>query len=274
MKATVLVDNYVPNSKDLIGEPSFSCHVEHEGLRILFDLGFGKVPFDNARRMGLDLGQVDCLVLSHGHLDHSRGLETFIRRYKPGKATRLVCHPDALRPKRYKRYKIGIRKDEAYLRTLFDLTASRTPVRLGKDLVFLGEIARTNDFENKEALGQIRRDSGYEDDYLLDDSALAYDGDEGIVIITGCSHSGICNIMEQAKRVLGKDRIRTVIGGLHLQGDAGKDDLVLSRTLDYLEKQDIEVIYPCHCTNLPSKLAIDRRLRVGEIGSGTELEFR
>lgn len=208
MKITILVDNYVPNDKYLAGEPSFSCHIEHDGLKILFDTGISATPFRNAAKLKIDLSHLDYVVLSHGHLDHTWGLRNFIAKFgggtrgTPSRRTKLLCHPNALEPKKYGRENIGIKGTEAELAPHFDIITTKEPYRLDEKTVFLGEIPRTTGFENRTPLGKAKIGGTWIDDFIQDDSALAIDTDEGIVIVTGCSHSGICNIIEQAKKVL------------------------------------------------------------------------
>ena len=222
MKITILVDNYVPNDKYLAGEPSFSCFIQHDDLRILFDTGISAMPLKNAAKLKIDLSDLDYVVLSHGHLDHTWGLRNFIAKFgggtssAPASRTKLLCHPLALEPKRYGRENIGIKGAEEDLAPHFEIITTKAPFRLDDKTVFLGEIPRTTGFENKAPLGKAKIGDTWIDDYLPDDSALAIDTDEGIVIVTGCSHSGICNIVEQAKKVLNKTRIRTIVGGFHL----------------------------------------------------------
>ncbi len=112
MKITILVDNYVPNKFELCGEPSFSCYIEDENLKILFDAGISGFPLKNAKRLNIDLSDIDYIVLSHGHLDHAWGLGHYVSRLGSDGGTKLVCHPDALKPKKYGRLNIGIKGSE------------------------------------------------------------------------------------------------------------------------------------------------------------------
>lgn len=291
MKITILVDNYVPNDKYLAGEPSFSCFIQHDDLRILFDTGISAMPMKNAAKLKIDLSDLDYVVLSHGHLDHTWGLRHYVAHFvnsarvasgtrgrtgdsrrASGSRTKLLCHPLALEPKKYGRENIGIKGTEAELAPHFEIITTKAPFHLDDKTVFLGEIPRTTGFENKAPLGKAKIGGTWIDDYLPDDSALAIDTDEGIVIVTGCSHSGICNIVEQAKKVLNKTRIRTIVGGFHLQSADPNDDTLI-HTRQFLSRQDIGTIYPCHCTNLLCKTEIARAVSVGEAGSGTCLEF-
>lgn len=273
MKATVLVDNYVPNKYELIGEPSFSCLLESNGVIILFDLGYSKIPYDNAKKLKLDLKNIDYIVLSHGHLDHTWGLKTLLSSYSLKKEVKFICHPDALKPKIYDQDEIGIREDEKFLARRFKLIKTVDPLWINSKTVFLGEIKRSNNFENKWPVGKMKSNENYQDDFVLDDSAIAYRSDNGIVIITGCSHSGICNIIEYSKSVLQCEKINTIIGGLHLQNENENDGEILLKTIDYLKKENISIIYPCHCTNMSSRIQMSRIVNIGEIGAGTTIEF-
>jgi 7,8-dihydropterin-6-yl-methyl-4-(beta-D-ribofuranosyl)aminobenzene 5'-phosphate synthase len=272
MKLTILVDNYVQNKNEARGEPSFSCYIEQPNCRILFDLGMTSLPYDNARKLGIDLSKTNAIVVSHGHLDHTWGLDSLLQKYPIPVETKFICHPDALKEKRYGKESIGIKKSETFLMKRFQLIQSKEPYWINKRTVFLGQIVRANAFENKEPLGKQKTNRKIENDYLLDDSALVYDGNDGMVIITGCSHSGICNIIEYSKSILGKKVIKAVIGGFHMQNEEMNN--TTKRTVDYIRKQNIGTLYPCHCTNLFNKMALSRAANVAEIGAGSIIEYR
>ncbi|HBF65496.1 MAG TPA: MBL fold metallo-hydrolase, partial [Clostridium sp.] len=86
---------------------------------------------------------------------------------------------------------------------------------LTENLVFLGEIPRTLSFEEPYPIGVLEEEEGNQEDMILDDTALAYRTQEGIYIITGCSHGGICNIIEYAKKITGKEKVLGLLGGFH-----------------------------------------------------------
>ena len=109
-----------------------------------------------------------------------------------------------------------------------------------------------------------------EPDYLLDDTALAFRSAEGLVIITGCSHAGICNITEYAREVCGERAVTDIIGGLHLLSPEPKR---LARTGKYLNRLHLNALHACHCTALPAKLALAGYCPVKEVGVGTKLEW-
>jgi 7,8-dihydropterin-6-yl-methyl-4-(beta-D-ribofuranosyl)aminobenzene 5'-phosphate synthase len=147
-------------------------------------------------------------------------------------------------------------------------------------LIFLGEIPRTNSFEAQEPIGEtltaptapgvVPGTSDWIPDYLPDDSALVYKGDDGLVIITGCSHSGIVNIVEYAIKVCGDTRISDIIGGFHLL------DAPPAR-LDFTSKRlaalSPRAVHPCHCTDLAARIHLASALPVKELGVGMELRY-
>ncbi len=108
------------------------------------------------------------------------------------------------------------------------------------------------------------------EDHILDDSALAFVTGEGLVIITGCSHAGICNIVEQAKTVCGNSRIIDIIGGLHL---LKPPPARLKETGEYLRELQLKSLHACHCTSLASKITLAGYCPVQEVGTGMKLEW-
>jgi 7,8-dihydropterin-6-yl-methyl-4-(beta-D-ribofuranosyl)aminobenzene 5'-phosphate synthase len=104
----------------------------------------------------------------------------------------------------------------------------------------------------------------------MDDTALAYKSEKGLVIITGCSHSGICNIVEYAKKVCNDDRVVDIVGGFHLLNPPSKQ---LYSTLEYMRSLKPNEVHACHCTDLYSKIQLSQVVNVKEIGVGTVLEY-
>ena len=229
------------------------------------------LPYDNAKKLKIDLSKVNVIVVSHGHYDHIWGLKFLLRNYAIANETKFICHPDALKEKKYEKESIGIKECEAFLLQRFNFIQSIESYWINRKTVFPGQIPRTNLFENKKLLGKQRNNSGFDDDYLFDDSAIVYDGENGMVIITGCSHSGICNIIEYSKSVIGKNKIKAVIGGFHMQNKEMND--IKKRTIEYIGKQKIEILYPWHCTNLFNKIALSKKVKVGETGTGSKMEY-
>lgn len=104
----------------------------------------------------------------------------------------------------------------------------------------------------------------------IDDSALVYKASEGLVIVTGCSHSGICNIIEYAKKVCGDNRILDIIGGFHLLKPTLNQ---LAFTADYLKKAGLRHVHACHCTDMESKISLSQAVGMREVGVGLVLNY-
>ena len=108
------------------------------------------------------------------------------------------------------------------------------------------------------------------DDIVIEDSALVYKTPNGLVVISGCSHSGICNIIEYARYVCEDPRVCDVIGGFHLQNPSRRQ---LEGTLAYLKDLQPELVHACHCTDLASKIALSRVVNLEEVGVGLSLQY-
>jgi 7,8-dihydropterin-6-yl-methyl-4-(beta-D-ribofuranosyl)aminobenzene 5'-phosphate synthase len=278
MKLTVLIDNNTLIDRYFLGEPGVSYLVEDEGRKVLFDVGYSDAFITNARKLSVDLLDVDFVVLSHGHLDHTWGLIPLIRLHMEGMIEKLpvnkptlVTHPLTLSSRTLGDLpQIGSLLSEDELSGYFDVELTREPVNLTERLVFLGEIERTNEFEAQNPIGRTL-DSGVEkDDFVVDDSALAYKSSAGLVIITGCSHAGICNIVEYARKVCGDERVVDIVGGFHLLDPPVEQ---LEGTIEYMESLCPGSVHACHCTDLNSKIALSRVVDLKEVGVGTTLEY-
>ena len=278
MKLTVLIDNNTLIDRYFLGEPGVSYLIETDGKKILFDVGYSDAFIINARKLSIDLLSVNFIVLSHGHLDHTWGLVPLIRLYtdlifegKNVNKPMLVTHPLSLSSKKIGDLpEIGTLIPKNKLSGYFNLKLSKEPVYLTERLVYLGEIERTNEFEAKKPVGKTL-DGGIEkEDFLIDDSALAYKSPEGLIIITGCSHSGICNIVEYARKVCGDDRVVDIIGGFHLLNPSKEQ---MNGTIEYMKSMHPASVHACHCTDLNSKIALSSVVNIKEVGVGLILEF-
>lgn len=268
MKLRVLTDNNTLIDQYLFGEPAVSYYIEDDDSRILFDTGYTDVFMRNAETLGIDLGAVGTIVLSHGHNDHTRGLKYFLEQSRSREVT-VIAHPEALAEKVFEDELISAPFSEEELAARCHLVLSKAPVNVSKHLVFLGEIPQSNSFEPRKAIGLQTQGGQSGPDYVMDDSALVYRGPHGIYIITGCSHSGICNIVEQAVRVCGDERVLGIIGGFHLF----EVNQQVHQTIEYLKAKNIPALYPCHCTSFAVRAEIHKALPVSEVGVGLELHW-
>lgn len=277
MKLTVVVDNNTYIDRYFFGEPGLSFYIEEEGKNILFDVGYSDIFIKNISKMKLDIKNVDYIAISHGHIDHTWGLTHLINLYSEYsiegidfKKSEIIAHPSSFLDKQYNNENIGSLISEDTLIKHFNMNLSADPLWITEKLVYLGEIERNNKIESLKPIGKVKVNGEPIDDYLLDDSALVYKSSKGLVIITGCSHSGICNIIEKAKRVCNDERIADVIGGFHLLNPS---DELLSFTCDYFKENNVPSLHPCHCTDLKSKMELSKVTNVFEVGVGLKLEY-
>ena len=278
MELTFLVDNNSLVGTQFLAEPALSMFILDGEKRVLFDAGYSDAFLKNAQRKGIDLLHLDWIALSHGHFDHTWGLDVLIRHYfeaavhkRKNSRPLLVAHPKVFVTKRESAVpELGMLLAEEKLSTQFALNLTDEPVWFTDRLVALGEVERVVDFEPPAPLGERIESDGWVADDLPDDTALAYVSDKGLVVIAGCAHTGICNTVERAKRVTGVDDVRVVLGGFHLQ--KAKPER-LDPTTDYLAALDLEALYCCHCTDLAAKISLARKCPVKEVGSGLTLEF-
>ena len=180
----------------------------------------------------------------------------------------IIAHPNCFDKKYYEYEYIGTPILKKNLEQNFKLNLKSEPVEISKNIVFLGEIPIINDFENRDAIWSCESINGTIDDYVKDDSAIVYKSEKGLFIITGCSHSGICNIIEYAKKVCKQDNIYGVIGGFHLFNLNEK----LEKTISYFKENLLKEIYPCHCVSLNAKIEMGKELEIKEVGVGLKLE--
>lgn len=267
MKLKVLVDNNTFIDEYYLGEPAVSYYIEDEEEKIIFDTGYSELFLKNAKKMDMDLSKISKLIISHGHNDHTGGLKNF---FKEERTVELIAHPNCFD---YKEDKTGLdigsplKKEE--LSKKCHLTLSKEPLKINKYLTFLGEIPSSNNFENRHIIGKTIQNNQEIEDTLMDDSALVYKGNKGLFIITGCSHSGICNIIDYAKKVCQEKRVYGIIGGFHLFEKNER----LEKTIQYLKENKIKLLYPCHCISLQAKIEMGKRLNINEVGVGLEINL-
>lgn len=278
MKVTVLVDNNTIIDRYFLAEPALCLLIQEGSRKILFDLGYSDVFIRNANKMKISLNDVDTIVFSHGHNDHTGGLPALIAMYieealekrkflKPD----LICHKDTFGTKVTGNFiDIGSPVTVDKLKQHFNLNLTNEPFWITDKLVFLGEIPRGNSFENRHPVGKVLEEEDFRDDFLKDDSALAYKSKNGLVIITGCSHAGICNIIEYARKVTGESRVIDIIGGFHLLNPSKTQ---MDGTIEYFKELNPESIYACHCTDFPSKAALSEHFNVKDTGVSLELYY-
>lgn len=241
-----------------LAEHGFSMLVEithgPRSYQVLFDAGMtpdGLVT--NMARLGLDPGDVDVVVLSHGHLDHTTGLDGFIRAV--GRADLpVVIHPHFWSRRRlnlpgHEPYELPTTSRRALGDAGFEIIERPEPSFLLEGaLLVTGEVDRTTDFEQGFPGHEARRDGAWRPDPLiLDDQALVANlRGRGLVVLTGCGHCGAVNLLRYARRLTGIEEIHALLGGLHLTGRAFRP--VIPPTIAALRALEPDVVVPSHCT--------------------------
>ena len=228
---------------------------------ILFDTGISREGvMTNARGMGLNLGEVECIVLSHGHYDHFGGLVDILKVIDKEKLPiivhenmfkiRGVVNPDGT-IRRYPKFPSEDQVSPAkYLQT-------KQPYLLMDDSILItGEIPRKTNFEKGFPKQRIFSDGRWQPDpWIWDDRAIIINlRRKGLVIISGCAHAGIVNTTLYARQISGTTKVHAILGGFHL---AGKEcEPRISRTVEALRKFRPKIVVPSHCTGWRGKYAI------------------
>ena len=258
---TLVVDNEA--SGGLQAEHGFAAWIDTGKTTFLFDTGQGPALVHNARALQIDLDQAEFLILSHGHYDHTGAVPDFFvaNQHAPviyGRGAtirRFSCHPGQ-EPRQ-----IGIA--ETVLQTLEGLPQERrivldTPRYLRPGIGITGPVPRLTVFEDTGGPFFLDAEKS-QPDLIEDDLSLWFETAAGLVILTGCCHSGIVNTVRYAQQISGITRIHGIIGGLHLL-NAGPERL--QATLEFLHACAPDFLLPCHCTGAQ---VIERlRLEFGE----------
>jgi len=269
MQLTVLVDNHTYIDRYYLGEPAVSYLVEDGERTILFDTGYSDVFLENAARMKLDLSRVTDLALSHGHNDHTGGLPAFFKQFP--QPVRIIAHLKTFLPKRAEGQDVGSPLPLYRLPENAELKLTKKPVAISEHTWYLGEIPRGFPFEQARAVGETLSNCGccWESDTMADDSSLALSLPDGVFVVTGCAHAGVCNTVKYAKEVIGKERVLGVLGGFHLfeTGEA------LDQTITTLLELGVERVFPAHCTSLAVKSAFFQVFNTVEVGVGLKLNW-
>lgn len=249
LKATVLVENCVFFNEGAIAEHGWSVYIETEHGDFLFDTGQGKAIINNADLFRKDLSILEGIIISHHHLDHTGGLLQVLEY--SGKVN-VYAHQELF--KNSYSVRNGIEKNIGipFRREILESKGAQFKFNTGfteivSGLMLSGEIPRKTPFETGDTHLKLKKKSGYVQDILPDDQTLIVKTSKGLVIILGCSHSGIINIINYAIEKTGEEHIHTVFGGTHL--DRASEE-TKSKTIEALKKFEIENIGTSHCTGL------------------------
>jgi 7,8-dihydropterin-6-yl-methyl-4-(beta-D-ribofuranosyl)aminobenzene 5'-phosphate synthase len=269
----------------LIAEHGYSLlltiHRNGKSESLLYDAGLGRQTLiHNMDVLDLHVSDLRTVVLSHGHADHHGGLEGLFQRVGRRKMP-LVLHPDAWLQRRV----IFPTGTEIFMpppsrqdldREGWDIVEEKGPSLLLENSVLVtGQVDRLTDFEKGFPLQQARTPQGWKPDtWIWDDQAVVCNiKGKGLLVLSGCSHAGVINVLHHARRLTGIEHVYGFVGGLHLTG--GIFEAIIPRTIDELVKIGPEVISPGHCTGWKAIHELARRLPEAYVqpSVGTRLHF-
>jgi 7,8-dihydropterin-6-yl-methyl-4-(beta-D-ribofuranosyl)aminobenzene 5'-phosphate synthase len=254
----------------LLAEHGFSALITFSSRgrqhHILFDAGATPSGLvENMRRMGNSLKDIEAIVLSHGHFDHTTGMDGIVHSLgRPNLPVYL--HPEAWSRRRVlfpgrEPFELPTPSKSAILGAGFEIVEEKQPSFLfDRSLLITGEVDRTTPFEKgMPFFHQSKRDGEWEPDPLIldDQAAITNVSGKGLVVLTGCGHAGIVNIVRYAQKLTGVEQIYAVIGGFHLGGPLFEP--IIAPVCDALAEVNPQVIVPAHCTGLKAVHALAGR---------------
>ena len=221
---------------------------------ILFDTGYTKIGVPhNLNLLDIDIASTEAIVLSHGHMDHTGSLYVILDQLH-GKVP-LIVHPDAFLSSRYLERDDGTRhqfpltlvKSDLTFRNIELLETEMPTILLNSMILSTGEVERTTPFEQGMPNAFLEREGKIVKDAILDDQSLIIllKG-KGLVIVTGCCHSGLINTIRYARKITATEKIHAILGGFHLTGPAFES--IIGKTVEELKNVDPHVLVPMHCT--------------------------
>lgn len=273
LNISVLVDDCA-SSTGFLGEHGLSYWVDTGDHAFLFDTGYGLVLDHNAYLMDIPLNRADAVILSHGHDDHTGGLQSVLR-HNPG--IRVGVHPHAFTP-RYIQEETSTRANgfsrfspSSIAQEHGQLMLTETPTEILPGVSVTGTIPRTYNVDRINR-GYYLDDAGTRPDPFTDEQAVLLDTAAGTVVLVGCSHAGLPNIMEYVADLTGRRRIHAIIGGLHLS-DASAD--IMENVLDLLFEFNVKMLGLAHCTGPEAKAVFRTKFstRCADISIGTRIRI-
>jgi 7,8-dihydropterin-6-yl-methyl-4-(beta-D-ribofuranosyl)aminobenzene 5'-phosphate synthase len=274
VRITLLVENSV-HRHSLFAEHGLSFHIQVGQRNLLFDTGQTDLPATNAKALGIELGLLDAVVLSHGHYDHTGGLATIL-----GIAPRapVYLHPSAFENKFSKspdgkmRF-IGMNPKTAQtLHCRGNCIETIGCTGVFDEVAVTGEIPRTTTCEDTGGAFFLDADCTRPDP-LTDDQALMIDLGRSVILLLGCAHAGVINTLDHVQHLTGGKPVCAVIGGLHL-GSASEDRI--QKTIARLRTSNLDYLAPVHCTGWPATARLWQAFPniCRPAGVGTVFEFK
>ena len=247
-RLTIICENNVSNPIQAIGEHGFSCLIETDNGPFLFDTGQGVGLLHNADLLEVPLSSLKGVILSHGHFDHTGGLKHLLGRTG---SIPVYAHPDLFKERfwvgKFEQRSNGIPFDRRMLEkhgACFNLSADF--MELSPELWLSGEIPRPSTCEKVDPALQFKDNSGtLQHDQIEDDCSVVLESEKGLVVLLGCAHAGLANILHYVSEVMQSEEIYAVLGGTHL---APASDEQFAQTIAVLKQYNVQKIGVGHCT--------------------------
>jgi len=274
LKISILVENTTMHM-DMFGEYGLAILLEKDDKRFLFDTGSHGSIIHNSKVMGISLDRLDGIILSHGHSDHTGGMMKILDQHK---VPAVYAHSKVFAQRPLGAGSPHVRQIGCAF-ALTDLEKAGVNMvyvddfrEIAPDMYISGEIPRKTGYENVGGAFKVQVNGELKQDLLEDDIALIIKLEAGLVIVSGCAHSGIINIIEYAMEKTGEKRILAYIGGTHLIAASPER---VDQTIQALQAYDIQKIVVSHCTGFYASArlfnALGDKVVKGEVGLSLDL---
>jgi 7,8-dihydropterin-6-yl-methyl-4-(beta-D-ribofuranosyl)aminobenzene 5'-phosphate synthase len=250
MRIVTLIEN-LAYKRGLIAEHGLSFYIETCTSKLLFDTGQSDRFIKNAEVLGIDLSDIDAVIISHGHYDHTGGLYSFLRMNSRAK---VFVKKEAFQPKYHNKSFIGIHYDSKLLNGRMEYV--NTSLEIDKDFYIMPDITIKNTIDTNFQQFNIQNAGGSAADIFQDELYLAIRHSDEISIISSCSHRGITNILDSAVNHFNLP-LNTILGGFHIRNceSAQLDSITMN-----LKHLSVKSIGACHCTGVEKYAALKYRL--------------